>query len=132
MNVASRKWMAIALGLTLVLGMSIGIVLDRSVLGVSAEGSRRVHRGEGGRGRFLARLTAELGLSAEQQATLEGTLSTNREEAHAFWQEARQAFSKLREEYREQIRALLDPDQRVRFEEILAEEEARHRRRGRR
>ncbi len=128
MNVASGRWMAVVVGLTLMLGVSIGVVLDRSVLGVAASGARRARREED-RGRFMARLTTELALSAEQQAVLGQTLSARHAEAQAFWREARAEFSKLRQEYRDEIRDMLEPEQRARFEEMLAEAEARHRQR---
>ncbi|MFQ5789116.1 MAG: Spy/CpxP family protein refolding chaperone [Acidobacteriota bacterium] len=121
----SRQWMWLTLALTLVLGMSVGILLDRWVLdpheGWQSRGHRHRDRGE----RLLSRLDEELGLSAEQRARLEKLLADNREKAHAFWKETRDAYSQLRQEFRHQIRALLSAEQQERFDELYAEEGAR-------
>jgi Spy/CpxP family protein refolding chaperone len=115
--------------LTLVLGMSLGVMLDELVLGgVEDKGSRNGDR-EDRTARFKAMLERELDLSPEQTAQLEGVLSTNNERARAFWSHTREEYRELRNDFRQEIRALLTPEQQKRFDDRMAEhDEKRHRR----
>lgn len=121
---SSRKWMWATLGLTLIVGMSLGVALDRLLL--EREGYHR-HREQGAK--LLAKLTDELELDSEQQATLEKTLASNRERAHTFWNESRAAFDKLRQQFRQDIRVLLNPEQKRKFEEMVTREDEKRKRR---
>lgn len=132
----SRTWMWASLALTLVLGMSLGVVLDRTVLnrsglfwrgGDSLGGPGRAgdERGRRQAGRFLAALSRELDLSEAQKSELEKLLEANREKAHSFWEEARRSYAELRKRFRAEIRALLTPEQQERFDDWLAREDAK-------
>ncbi len=121
---SSRKWMWVALGLTLIVGMGLGVALDRLLL--ESESSHR--HGERG-AKLLAKLTHELDLDAEQKAALEKTIASNRERAHAFWSESRAAFDTLRQEFRQDIRVLLNPEQKEKFDEMVAREDEKRKQR---
>lgn len=132
MGTTSTKWMWVTLASVLLLGVGAGVLLDRFVLmstALSSSAAERErperHRDRGGR--FLARLTEDLNLSSEQRAALEGVLSRNHERAHEFWQQSRREFDELRRTFRADIRALLTPEQKPRFDEMLAEYDARRR-----
>lgn len=129
MPLRSRKWIWVSLTLTLVLGISLGILLDELVLG----GERDSRRGESSRQsrteRFKAKLENELDLSREQKEELEKALASSNERARAFWKETRSAYSELRKEFRQEIRALLTPEQQKRFDEMMAREDARRKKR---
>jgi hypothetical protein len=114
----------------LLLGVGAGVLVDRFVLMPTVlsstpdvSNSRDRHRDRGAR--FLSRLEKDLGLSPEQKTALEGVLAQNHEEAHAFWQQSRQEFDQLRQKFRAEIRELLNEEQRPRFEQMLAEYDAR-------
>ena len=124
---SSRKWMWAALGLALIVGMGLGVALDRLLL--EREGYHR--HGERG-ARLLAKLTDELALDSEQQVALEKTIASNRERAHAFWSESRAAFDTLRQEFRQDIRVLLKPEQQKKFDEMVAREDEKRRQRHQR
>ena len=69
----------------------------------------------------LKRLTRELDLRADQQQQVEGILRESGEEFARLRQEIRPRFQAIRGRTRDQIRGVLDPEQRARFE-VLAEE----------
>ena len=142
---ASRGWMGAALGLTLVVGVSLGVALDRFVLTTpeayveadteasDARGNDRSENADGGRHRerLLTRLARELELTAPQQAEVETVLANNRERADSFWKESRGGYRALREELRDAIRAVLTDDQSERFNQMLARDEERRQQRRR-
>ncbi len=135
----SRKWMWITLCLTLILGMSLGVLLDRFVLARSGifSGQSREDRGASHRSReerrrgYLEKLSTELDLSPEQKASLEKVLKANREKTHDFFKESRGAYAKLREGFRDEVRILLTSEQQERFNEILAREHDRRKKNNR-
>jgi len=133
---ASRGWMATALGLTLVVGVSAGVALDRFVLTTpevhlpadrSSRGSRTDTRNDDGRhgGSLLTRLTRELDLSTDQHEQLEAVLAGNRERADAYWKTSRGEYAALREEFRTAIRGVLTDAQREQFNRLLQRDEER-------
>lgn len=125
MKPASRKWMWASLLLTLIVGMGMGVAIDRLALERDGRGGDRRDRGA----RLAARLNSELQLTPEQQVKVEATLASNRERAQQFWNESRSAYETLREEFRRDIRALLTPEQQERFDEMVQRDDERRRRR---
>jgi len=125
MKPASRKWMWASLLLTLIVGMGMGVAMDRLVLERDGRGGDRRERGSG----LAERLSNELQLTPEQQAKVEAALASNRERARDFWRESQTAYETLRQEFRQDIRALLDPEQRARFDEMIRRDDDRRRRR---
>lgn len=126
---SARRWMWVTVAASLVLGMSLGVLLDRFALspgGLLARDSAE-HRSRSER--FLAMLAEELDLTAEQRGELERVLAANREKARAYWAESRREFDSLRERFRHDIRSLLSPDQRSRFDDLMEREDARRRKR---
>lgn len=125
MRVPHRKWMWVTLLLTLVLGMSLGVLLDEFVLGGDRGARRQDDSREDRSGRFKAMLVRELELSPEQVEGLERILASNNEKARAFWRDTRSAYAELRKQFREEIRALLRPEQQQRFDEMMVEHDQR-------
>ena len=123
MKPASRKWMWASLLLTLIVGMGIGVAIDRLALERDGRGGDRRDRGA----RLAARLNSELQLTPEQQVKVEATLASNRERARAFWRESQTAYETLRKEFRQDIRALLDPEQQTRFDDMIRRDDERRR-----
>jgi Spy/CpxP family protein refolding chaperone len=113
----SRKWMWVTLFLTLILGMSLGILLDRNLTGQRHQDDRKTS--------FKDMLESELGLSPEQKEELEKVLTANRARADDFWTQTRSSYAELRQEFRQLIRALLTPEQQERFDDMMAEIDAR-------
>jgi hypothetical protein len=122
--------MWVTLLLTLVLGMSLGVMLNELVLG-GGQGEAEERGDRASRtGRFKTMLVRELGLSAEQTKDLEKVLNANDVKARDFWKHTRSAYAELRTEFRQEIRNLLTSDQQKRFDEMMAKhDEERHRRR---
>ena len=123
----SRKWMWTSLLLALILGLSLGFLLDRLVSG------QRESRDSGERsGRFMSRLESELDLTSGQKEQLEAVLAGNHERADAFWKQTRAAYTELRKEFRAQIRDVLTPEQQERFDAMMARADARREQRRKR
>ena len=111
--------------LTLIVGMGMGVAIDRLALEGDRRGGDRGDRGA----RLAARLTSELQLTPEQQAKVEAALASNRERAREFWRESQTAYETLRKEFRQDIRALLTPEQQERFDEMVQRDDERRRQR---
>ena len=124
---SSKKWMWITLLATLLLGVGVGVLVDRFLLvpTVLSSGSDRPERWQDRRSRFRARLQEELALGPEQSRDIERVLEGNHETARQFWAESRQQFDALRQQFRSDIRGVLTEEQATRFDELLAEREAR-------
>lgn len=75
----------------------------------------------GGRGHafMLDRLTETLSLTPDQRGQLEGILKQSRTRAAAAQQDVRTRFESEQRTLREEIRAILTPAQRTRFEEWI-------------
>jgi len=112
--------MWVVLGLTLLSGVGVGVALDRLVLDPAMESRGQSHDRDEHRRRYVSRLERELGLSAEQKARLEEALEAHGNKARECREGARSEYAKLRERFREDVRALLTPEQRDRFDEMLA------------
>ncbi len=117
----SRKWMWATLILTLVLGVSLGVLLDHNIDFQSRDGDRQSRSG-----RFLSMLETELELSSDQKEDLTKVLAANREKADAFWMEVRSSYADLKKEFRRQIRSVLNPEQQERFDAMMAKHDAQH------
>ena len=76
---------------------------------------------DGGRGHafLLDRLTETLSLTPEQRGQLEGILKQSRTRAAAAQEDVRARFETEQRTLREEIRAILTPAQRPRFEEWI-------------
>jgi Spy/CpxP family protein refolding chaperone len=111
-------WMV--LGLTLLSGVGLGVALDRLVLDPAMESRGQSHDRDEHRRRYVLRLERELGLSPEQKARLEEALEAHGNKARECREGARSEYAKLRERFREDVRSMLTPEQRDRFDEMLA------------
>ena len=120
-----RKWMWLTLLLTLVLGMSLGILLDALVLGRDdVQSGHNQSRGEKTE-RFKAKLENELGLTPDQMQELDTILASNREKADAFWKQSRESYNELRKDFRQAIRDILTPEQQTQYDEMVRKHDER-------
>ncbi len=71
------------------------------------------------RARFVERLTSELQLSADQQKQIEAILADTQAKYKASRDQMVAQTEQVRQQGREQIRAVLTPEQRPKFEEFL-------------
>lgn len=116
---------------TLVLGIGAGVLVDRLLIlpgtAARAEADAGAQRSDHDqrRQRFRDRLRDELHLTAEQQSKLAEVLDANHDVAERFWEDSRRQYEDLRKSFRQDIRALLTEEQRVRFDEMVAAYDAR-------
>lgn len=130
----SRKWIGASLVAALLLGVGLGVIVDRFVIipSIAGDASAPQDRHEDRRRKFRDRLRSELELSPEQQARLDEVLDRNHDTAERFWSESRQRFDELRVTFRSDIRELLTEEQSAKFDRMLAEhDERRQSREGR-
>ena len=142
MMASAKKWMGVTLLATLVIGMGAGVLVDRFLLASTSRvhsRARDVDRPSGGehskRGRrMVERLRSGLDLTDDQAGSLEEVMNRNHETAHRFWTNSRQEYETIRQQFRADIREFLNEEQQVKFDQMVAENEAKsHRdREGRR
>lgn len=132
MVATARKWMGVTLVATLLIGVGVGILVDRFLLAPTAFGAdveRRRGRHEDHTRKMVDRLESRLDLTAEQVAQLEEVMGKNHDTARTFWADSRAEFEKLRQQFRRDIRALLTDEQQSRFDEMVREYEEKRKRR---
>lgn len=146
------KWMTMAA--VVALSSSLAIAAPR---GEGKGGKLGGH----GRGEFGARFAEKLNLTEAQKEQIKTIRTNNREQNKAFFEQSRETFQQFREAKkandtakleqlkpalekqraqmkafrdaeRQQILALLTPEQRTKFDALQAEREARHGQRGQR
>ncbi len=95
----------------------------------------RIHAAEQevgkGRSRHVQRLTLELGLTLEQQTQLQAILDETKSRYDALYAPIRPQMEAARQEGRQQIRAILTPEQLPAFEEYLHRLDEERKRKGR-
>ena len=136
MVASAKKWMGVTLLATLMIGVGAGVLVDRFLLASTSRAhsrSRDADRSRGGehanRGRrMVERMRSGLDLTDDQAARLEEVINQNHETAHQYWKESRQEYEKIRHQFRADIRELLNDSQQLKFDEMIAEYEAKGRR----
>jgi Spy/CpxP family protein refolding chaperone len=71
------------------------------------------------RAQKVQRLTQELNLAADQQRQLEAIIASVQGQYKVIHQSTEPQINEVRQKGREQIRAILTPEQKMRFEEFL-------------
>lgn len=131
MNGRSKaRALALLLGAFLLGGVA-GAVLDRSLTMGAATEVSPARRGDvrDRRESYLDWLAAELALSEQQRAQVADILERNRAQVASLWEETRPAFEQLKTRLRAEVRAVLNADQQVAYDALIAQERERHRRR---
>lgn len=127
MNGKSKYWAIALLASVLLLGGAAGAVVDRALGSEAAcpASEARSPRHEG----YLAWLSAELDLTADQRAHVEATVEQHRGRASALWSEMRPRFEEMKADLRAEIRGQLTDAQLEKYEELLkTHAERRHNR----
>jgi Spy/CpxP family protein refolding chaperone len=111
----NRKALALIV-LVLVLGIALGAVghsvFDRRVLGARTQTRPDPPRG-------VNRLTTELNLTPDQQKQLSAILTDMQHRMDGVRQQMDPQFNQIRDQGHDQIRQILTPDQRPKFEDFL-------------
>lgn len=118
-----------ALGVMLVIfiaGMAVGMVVDRRLAEAAPEeGTVRVEDRDGERRR--GSMIHQVDLTPEQQVQVDSLLAAFREQMKTFHKSSRREYDRIVQEARESIKALLDEEQRARYEALLEERDRRRR-----
>jgi Spy/CpxP family protein refolding chaperone len=115
---ATRK-AALWVGLVFLLGAALGGVLG-NVFGVHARNVPPPQLTEGEkRAQKVQRLTQELSLAPDQQKEVEAIIASVQAQYRAIRQSTEPQIDEARQKGREQIRAILTPEQKPKFEDFL-------------
>ena len=107
-----------AAGLVIVVFL-LGIALG--ALGMYYWGGRALasHGSHFDRGKLLADMTREVGLTPDQQKQLEVIIEDTRGKFQAIYDQTQPQYDQVRQQARDRIRAFLTPEQRPKFEEFV-------------
>jgi Spy/CpxP family protein refolding chaperone len=129
---SNRKALALIV-LVLVLGVAIGAVghslFDRRVLGARAQPPAFLQP-RPNPPRAVARMTTELTLTPEQQKQIGDILGDMQRRYDAVHDQMNPEFAQIREQGHDQIRQILTPEQRPKFEDFLKRVDQDRRRRA--
>jgi len=114
---ATRK-AALWVGLVFLLGAALGGVLG-NVFGVHARNAPPQLTEVERRAQKVQRLTQELNLTPDQQKQIEAIIARVQAQYKAIHQSAEPQIDEARQKGREQIRAILTPEQKPKFEDFL-------------
>lgn len=134
MVASAKKWMGVTLLATLLMGVAAGVLVDRFLLAPTvhsraSDADRRGDRGHRDHGRgMVERLRSGLALTDGQAAELEAVMNENHETARQFWDNSRKEYEALRQQFRADIRAVLNDDQQSKFDDMVAQYESKNRR----
>lgn len=126
-----------ALGLIILvflLGVALGAVghsiADRRVLGARTQPPAPFLQPRPNPLRAVARLTADLKLTPDQQKQITDILADTQRRYDAIHDQMNPEFQQIREQGREQIRQVLTPEQRPKFDDYLKHLDEERRRRA--
>lgn len=108
----------------------LGLALGSLTLHVAAD---RLGAGKGGRkdpARVVEELTRELNLTADQQKGLAAILEETKAKYHAIYEQYRPQIEQARQQGRQNIRAILSPEQLPKFEAWLQRLDEQRKRKG--
>ena len=122
MNPETRKQAGLWLGLVFLLGAAVGGVFgysfahrthadSKKVAAQLSEPERRAKR--------VAQMTSELGLTTEQSAKVDTIIHATHDEMKTVRDKSESDVDALRQKARDQIRVLLTPEQKPKFEEMV-------------
>lgn len=137
MTVSPRVWLVTFVSLVFVIGMSAGVLVDRTWL---IRDARPFRQGPGGRGpggpggpgrglppligpssdRLIEDLDNELQLTADQRQKIQLILEAHRPQVRALQDDARKKFTDEQKKLQDEIAATLANDQATRFRDLMA------------
>ena len=123
------RWYATAL---LLAAFVVGGLAGGVVVAIGEARSHEHERGDrrgGSNGGHLARLTAELRLTENQQDSVVAILARYQPVTDSMWREIRPAFDAVRDQIRDDIRAQLDADQQQAYAAMIERQEREYRER---
>ena len=148
---SSKSWMWSSLSLALLVGVGLGVIADRVLFSdrvayadagnapqkaaplwfiCEQRGSLDIEAEPGYgytekfRTALLEGLSKELGLSPDQHTEVDAFLEERRHGAHEFWENSRHTYCDMRDGFRADLRTMLDSDQQVRFDKLMAQIDA--------
>lgn len=110
----------------LALAFALGALIGGAATMLAERGSHPAERREGRQG-YLERLSAEVGLSTTQEAAISQVLERHEPAMDSIWASVRVQFETHRQSARQDIRAVLTPEQLVKYDAMLARRDSARR-----
>lgn len=104
----------------LVLAFSLGALIGGGVTLLIDRGNHPPDPRDAGRQSYLSRLSDEVGLTTEQQESVTKVLDQHEPVMDSIWRSVRGPFDAERQAVRREIRAVLTPDQVIKYDAMLA------------
>lgn len=109
-------------------GVAVGIVVERAVLGSdAATASTERRRGERDHDRDRGLVIDRVEMSERQRERVDSIVEYHRERMSELWSEFRPRLRGVARDTREDIKAVLDPEQRAAYDSLLARERRKDR-----
>lgn len=121
---------ALLLAVVFVGGAFGGAAIDRLVVGGASEKSARAERNcDGDRDGHRGSLIDQIDLTPEQRERVDQVLERRRVQLDSFWVAARPQLRAIVDGTRDEIRAIMTPEQRAEYDRLRAERNAREKER---
>ena len=121
-RLAASGLLALVFALGALVGGAATMLADRTRHGADRIGDRP--------GGFVQYLKEELSLTADQEHRITGVLDRHQPAMDSIWGLVRPQFEAERQTVRQEIRALLEPDQLKKYEVLIARRDSLRRTRG--
>jgi Spy/CpxP family protein refolding chaperone len=124
---ATRK-AAIWVAVVFLLGAAAGVMLGYGYAHYSVAAANKPQPEPDRRAIRVKQLTEQLSLTSEQAKQLDAIIFQRHTEARAIREKADAQLEQVRQGGRDQVRAILTPEQKPKFEEFLAKQDAQRKR----
>lgn len=111
----------------LALAFSLGALVGGAATMLADKGRHPGNGKNDGRLGYVERLSGEVGLTAAQERAVATVLDRHEPVMDSLWQSVRAPFDAARQAVRRDIRAVLTPDQLVKYDAMLARRDSLHR-----
>jgi len=125
-----KRQAALWIGVVFLLGASVGGILGYLFAGRSHADTRVVLSDDARRVQKVEKLTRELSLSPDQQKQLDMVIRNAQIQFKAIRESSQPQIDATRQKARDQVRAFLTPDQKLKYEEYLRQLDEEHKRNG--
>ncbi|MFQ5890401.1 MAG: hypothetical protein ACE5JR_10160 [Gemmatimonadota bacterium] len=123
----SRARVALLLLLTFAAGAAAGVAGERLWPGTGTAEAEESAAERRGHQTVIERFADDIGLTAEQRATIAPILERSRKRFERLWEGLRPRYEALVDSVRGEIEVVLEPDQVERYRELLRKQEEKER-----
>jgi len=123
-----KFWIVLSFLVVFAAGLVSGVILEKNIINPKPKrSSHDARRGERVHFPTVIELEETLGLSAEQQDLMRAVFQQNEERIRTVREDIFSQYRSLRDQFMQEIKAVLDPEQVEQFDAILEEYRAQRR-----